>query len=192
MKKIKCVLVGDEGVGKTSILFSYINKTFKEDFFASVYGTVDFVVKVGKEKVNLSLWDTASREEYEQLRPLAYSQTDIFIICFSLVDLYSFENVKIKWIPEIRHHCPKTPFIIVGNKIDLCDDKNELEKLELKNQKSISYIEGLKISKEIGAVRYFVCSAKIQVTLEEVFESAVRNAMRNKKIFMRESQCELL
>ena len=53
------------------------------------------------------LFDTAGQEDYDRLRPLSYPQTDVFLVCFSVVKPDSFENVKEKWIPEIRHHCPR-------------------------------------------------------------------------------------
>ena len=48
-----------------------------------------------------------------RLRPLSYPQTDVFLVCFSVVSPSSFENIKEKWVPEITHHCPKTPFLLV-------------------------------------------------------------------------------
>ena len=57
-----------------------------------------------------------------RLRPLSYPQTDVFLICFSLVSPASFENVRAKWFPEVSHHCPNTPVILVGTKLDLRDD----------------------------------------------------------------------
>jgi len=57
-----------------------------------------------------------------RLRPLSYPQTDVFLICFSLVSPASYENVRAKWFPEVSHHCPNTPVILVGTKLDLRDD----------------------------------------------------------------------
>ena len=68
------------------------------------------------------LFDTAGQEDYDRLRPLSYPQTDVFLVCLSVVSPSSFENVREKWVPEITHHCPKTPFLIVGKLIRLMDD----------------------------------------------------------------------
>lgn len=66
--------------------------------------------------VSLGLWDTAGQEDYDRLRPLSYPQTDVFLICFSVASPSSFENVTSKWYPEIKHHCPDAPMILVGER----------------------------------------------------------------------------
>ena len=84
---------------------------------------------IGGEPYTLGLFDTAGQEDYDRLRPLSYPQTDVFLVCFSVVSPSSFENVKEKWVPEITHHCQKTPFLLVGTQIDLRDDAATTEKL---------------------------------------------------------------
>src|SRR5579871_5818001 len=58
-------------------------------------------VMVDGKPINLGLWDTAGQEDYDRLRPLSYPQTDIFLVCFSLVSPPSFENVKTKVIHSL-------------------------------------------------------------------------------------------
>ncbi|CAN0429251.1 unnamed protein product, partial [Phaeothamnion confervicola] len=74
---------------------------------------------VDGKPINLGLWDTAGQEDYDRLRPLSYPQTDVFLVCFSVVDPTSFHNVKLKWIPELQHHAAGVLFILVGTKLDL-------------------------------------------------------------------------
>ena len=71
--------------------------------------------------VSLGLWDTAGQEDYDRLRPLSYPQTDVFLICFSVVSPSSFENVTSKWCPEIKHHCADAPILLVGRYM-FCND----------------------------------------------------------------------
>ena len=66
-------------------------------------------------KISLGLWDTAGQEDYDRLRPLSYPQTDVFVLCFSVISPTSFTNITNKWIPEIRHHCPDKPVILCGS-----------------------------------------------------------------------------
>lgn len=129
---------------------------------------------VDGKPINLGLWDTAGQEDYDRLRPLSYPQTDVFLICFSLVNPASFENVRAKWYPEVRHHCPSTPIILVGTKLDLREDKETIDKLKEKKLTAITYPQGLSMAKEIGAVKYLECSALTQKGLKIVFDEAIR------------------
>uniref|UniRef100_A0A2S2NNV6 Ras-related protein Rac1 n=1 Tax=Schizaphis graminum TaxID=13262 RepID=A0A2S2NNV6_SCHGA len=131
-------------------------------------------VMVDGKPINLGLWDTAGQEDYDRLRPLSYPQTDVFLICFSLVNPASFENVRAKWYPEVRHHCPSTPIILVGTKLDLREDKETIDKLKEKKLTAITYPQGLSMAKEIGAVKYLECSALTQKGLKIVFDEAIR------------------
>jgi Ras-related C3 botulinum toxin substrate 1 len=129
---------------------------------------------VDGKPINLGLWDTAGQEDYDRLRPLSYPQTDVFLICFSLVSPASFENVRAKWYPEVSHHCPHTPIILVGTKLDLRDDKETTEKLKEKKLAPINHPQGLQMAKEISAVKYLECSALTQKGLKTVFDEAIR------------------
>lgn len=109
---------------------------------------------VDGERYTVGLWDTGGGEDYDRLRPLSYPQTDLFIICFSVVDPISYENVLtkvcngdsnftrylarlclvlfiicIQWGPELEHHSPSTPILVVGTKTDLRDDATIIDAL---------------------------------------------------------------
>lgn len=68
-----------------------------------------------------------------------------------------------QWVPEITHHCQKTPFLLVGTQIDLREDASTIEKLAKNKQKPISLEQGEKLAKELKAVKYVECSALTQV-----------------------------
>ena len=181
MQTIKCVVVGDGngwggtggGVGKTSLLISYTTKTFPGEYVGSfvVSNDVDLMtVMIGGEPYTLGLFDTAGQEDYDRLRPLSYPQTDVFLVCFSVVSPSSFENVKEKWVPEITHHCQKTPFLLVGTQIDLRDDAATVEKLAKNKQRPLSLDMGDRLARELRAVKYVECSALTQKGLKNVFD----------------------
>lgn len=122
--------------------------------------------------VSLNLWDTAGQEDYDRLRPLSYPQTDVFLACFSIISPISFDHIEQKWHPEIKHHCPDVPIILVGNKIDLRDDPSVIEHLHELRMAPVSKTQGIEMAKKIGAVKYLECSAKTQKGLKEVFTTA--------------------
>jgi Ras-related C3 botulinum toxin substrate 1 len=99
-------------------------------------------------------------------RPLSYPQTDVFLVCYSLISPASFENVRAKWYPEVSHHCPNTPIVLVGTKVDLRDDKETIERLQSKKLMPLTYPQGLQMAKEINAVSYLECSALTQKGLK--------------------------
>lgn len=133
-------------------------------------------VMVDGRPISLGLWDTAGQEDYDRLRPLSYPQTDVFLICFSIVSPPSFDNVKAKWYPEIEHHAPGVPIILVGTKLDLREDRATAEALRAKKMEPVSYEQALAVAKEIRAHKYLECSALTQRNLKSVFDEAIRCA----------------
>ncbi|XP_078485125.1 rif protein [Ciona intestinalis] len=117
--KIKCVIVGDGGCGKTSMLVVYTEGEFPEVYTPTVFENYSREVELNRKKAVLTLWDTAGQEDYDRLRPLSYNNADIIIICYDVTNLSSFQNVEIRWSPEIRHFCPHTPTMLVACKTDL-------------------------------------------------------------------------
>jgi cell division control protein 42 len=108
------------------------------------------------------------------LRPLSYPQTDVFLVCFSVTSPASFENVREKWFPEVHHHCPGVPCLIVGTQADLRDDGAVREKLARQKMQPIRKEDGDRMSKELGAVKYVECSALTQYKLKDVFDEVCR------------------
>jgi len=181
MQNIKCVVVGDGVVGKTCLLISYTTNAFPGEYIPTVFDNYSANVMVDGKPVNLGLWDTAGQEDYDRLRPLSYPQTDVFLICFSIISPHSYDNVKSKWFPEIQHHAPGVPIILVGTKSDLRGDEAMLASLAAKGLRVISREEAAARQKEIGAVQYMECSALTQEGLKDVFDAAIRASMNKVK-----------
>jgi cell division control protein 42 len=126
--------------------------------------------RIGDEPYTLGLFDTAGQEDYDRLRPLSYPQTDVFLVCFSVTSPASFENVREKWFPEVHHHCPGVPCLIVGTQTDLRDDPGVREKLARQKMQPIRKEDGDRMAKDLGAVKYVECSALTQYKLKDVFD----------------------
>eukprot|EP00494_Astrolonche_serrata_P004168 UN04180 len=103
---------------------------------------------VDGKPINLGLWDTAGQEDYDRLRPLSYPQTDVFLVCFSVISEPSFANVKQKWIPEITHHAPSVPIILVGTKSDLRDDQETQQSVKQQGREMVTKMKAESLAKE--------------------------------------------
>ncbi|CAI6360495.1 unnamed protein product [Macrosiphum euphorbiae] len=171
-RPIKCVVVGDGTVGKTCMLISYTTDSFPGEYVPTVFDNYSAPMVVDSIPVSLGLWDTAGQEDYDRLRPLSYPQTDVFLVCFSVASPSSFENVVSKWYPEIKHHCPDAPMILVG----LSPIKRE---------------QGQKLANKIRAVKYLECSALTQRGLKLVFDEAVRAVLRPVPLKHQQRKCTI-
>lgn len=174
MQTIKCVVVGDGAVGKTCLLISYTTNAFPEEYIPTVFDNYSAQMSVDGRTVSLNLWDTAGQEEYDRLRTLSYPQTNVFIICFSIGSPSSHANVRHKWHPEVSHHCPNVPILLVGTKRDLRSDGETVKKLKEQGLAPTTQQQGNALAKQIGAVKYMECSALLQDGVREVFAEAVR------------------
>jgi len=181
IQSVKLVVVGDGTVGKTCLLIAYTTNTFPEEYVPTVFDNYSANVMIDNKTVSLGLWDTAGQEDYDRLRPLSYPSTDVFLICFSLVNPSSFTNVKNKWMPEVHHHCPDAKVLLVGTKIDLKEDKETLDKMAQQGQSPISHQQGEQMAREIKAVNYLECSSLTQKGLKAVFDEAIKCVVFPKK-----------
>ncbi|XP_029933040.1 rho-related GTP-binding protein RhoG-like isoform X2 [Myripristis murdjan] len=177
MESINCVVVGDSAVGKTYLLYTYITKVFPQEYIPGFSSTYSTQVSVDNRTVSLKLWDTAGKEEYERFRALTYHRADVIIICFSVACPLSYEAVKTKWHPEVTHHCPEVPVLLVGTKRDLRDSQVVLEKLGEQDQTVVTQQQGTALAREIHAVRYLECAAINQEGINEVFDEAMASLL---------------
>jgi small GTP-binding protein len=121
---------------------------------------------------------------------LSYAETDVFLVCFSVVWPSSLVNVEHEWLKEVKSFNKHSIVILVGTKIDLRDDADEIDKLAKSKLKPLSPEDGLHVCAKHKLYKYVECSAKTQVGLKEVFDEAIRAVyMRNMK---KSSGCYLL
>nr|XP_027205411.1 ras-related protein Rab-18-like [Dermatophagoides pteronyssinus] len=122
----KVLIVGNSGVGKSSVLMRFVSNDFKEDVLATI--GVDFkmkVLKIGDETHKLALWDTAGQERFRGLASSYYKGAHACIVMYDVADRASFD-ATLYWIKEVKDNCMTDPlFCIVGNKIDRRTPENQ-------------------------------------------------------------------
>ncbi|KAB8213478.1 P-loop containing nucleoside triphosphate hydrolase protein [Aspergillus novoparasiticus] len=173
----KLVIIGDGACGKTSLLSVFTLGYFPTHYVPTVFENYVTDCRVDGRSVQLALWDTAGQEDYERLRPLAYSKAHVILIGFSVDTPDSLENVKHKWIEEANERCPGVPIILVGLKKDLREDPLAIEEMRKKSLKFVTSKEGSDISTQIGARKYLECSSLTGEGVDDVFEAATRAAL---------------
>ncbi|XP_015594475.1 cdc42 homolog isoform X2 [Cephus cinctus] len=177
MQPIQCAALGDKAVGKTCLLLRYAYDDLPSEYDSTGFDCYDGIVKHNEELYLVSLHDVTGDENYQTLLPWTYAEVDVVLLCFSVVTPSSFQNVKQKWLPHIQNNCPKTPFLLVGTKIDLRNDSNMLETLAENNEKPITTEQGKELAQEIKAVKYVECSAVTREGLWNVFNEAFLTAL---------------
>ncbi|XP_059469399.1 ras-related protein ced-10-like [Neocloeon triangulifer] len=190
-RSIKCVVVGDGTVGKTSLLISYTSNRFPTEYVPTIFDNYTADVVIDGENHKIGLFDTAGEEDYDKLRPLSYPRTDVFIVCFAVDSPDSFVNMKLKWIPELRHYCPRTPILLVGTKADLRNDIETIARLRESNMEVVSNAEAQEAQKKMQLYHYSDCSALTRVGVKHVFDQAIKAALKYRKQRTKR-QCHIL
>ena len=123
----KVVIIGDSGVGKTSILFRYVKGEFDSNInisFGAGFKTKDVAHNDQGDTVKLFLWDTAGQEKYNSLTKLYFKGASAAIIVYDITDKSSFEKAK-KWVDELNEYeeseGAKMKKFIAGNKCDIME-----------------------------------------------------------------------
>ena len=112
------------------------------------------------------------------------------LICFSVVDPASYENVKTKWIKEIRRNCPGVPVIIIGTQLDERENPVVLKKLKAQGKRFISKSDGNKIAAQTKAACYVECSALTQLNVKNAFDEAISAALELSSSQKQTTQCK--
>uniref|UniRef100_A0A8C6UVX6 Ras homolog family member Ua n=1 Tax=Neogobius melanostomus TaxID=47308 RepID=A0A8C6UVX6_9GOBI len=178
-RRVKCVLVGDGAVGKTSLVVSYTTNGYPTEYVPTAFDNFSAVVSVDGQALRLQLCDTAGQDEFDKLRPLCYTSADVFLVCFSVVSPASFQNVPEKWVPEIRTYALHAPLVLVGTQCDLREDVEVLIDLAKYKEQPIQPAEASDCVRKIGAVAYIECSSLTQKNLKQVFDTAILATLQN-------------
>lgn len=179
--KLKCVFLGDGAVGKTSLVVSYSTNGYPTEYVPTAFDNYSVRVQIDGQPTRLDICDTAGQDEFDSMRPLCYTDVDVFLVCFSVVRPVSLCNIRDKWLLEIKKHKPKVPILLVGTQTDLRDNLDVLVDLARCNQRAVTEEEASKFAKQCGAIGYVECSALTQKNMKEVFDIAIIEAQKHHK-----------
>lgn len=197
---MKIVVVGDHHIGKTALLSTIQDGAFPDTVIDN-YDNFTFDTQYQQSDYSIAYWDSSNRSEHwERMRALWYPQSDAFLLCYSAGSPNSFENIIQKWVPELNHHSPKTPIILMCLKTDLRKDAATIEVLAAQfDRKPIEYDEGVELAKHIRATLYLESSAKQAVGISSLHIDMIRATIMGlpastapKKPMRRKGECTLL
>ncbi len=180
----KTIVVGDEGVGKTSITLR-----FTKDFFDPEYKTtigVSYAVKkivIENAKIMVSIWDTGGQEIFDYIRPRYYDGALGALAVFDVTQKKSFENLD-RWVNDVSKQCGEIPIIVVGNKIDLIDERvvNFKEAEEYTTHKNVIYYEtSAKTGENVVDVVYELSKKILEDIIYEMHPSKKPKKVSKKK-----------
>jgi GTP-binding nuclear protein Ran len=126
----KCVIVGNGGVGKTTLVTKHLTGEFVQVYEPTLGVEVHPIVfNTTKGPIRFNIWDTAGQEKFSGLQDGYYVQADCAIVMFDLTGVLSYRDSKM-WYDSVRNKCGNIPIIIVGSKVDIKDRKvmnNDIE-----------------------------------------------------------------
>jgi len=162
----KLVLLGDAGVGKSSLLIRFADYEFSESHIATI--GVDFryrTVTIDDRVVKIQIWDTAGQEKFRTIVQAYYRGADGVIMVFDVTDSSSFDHVE-EWLADVDKHAEKDPVkLLVGNKADLVEMRQVDEEVAQKfaEEHNIQFVE---------------TSAKTATNVSTAFLSITKELMR--------------
>lgn len=155
MRKVKCVLVGDAGVGKTCIAERAVHNEFKEGTYATV-GAANLTLTVNS--VMFNIWDTAGQEKYRSLAPMYFVGAHVAVLVFDISQKETLTKLR-EFVDLLAQRAPEDCiYVLVGNKCDQEEHRQVTEK------------DAIDYQNEIGAVFYIETSAQNGTNVNELFE----------------------
>lgn len=168
---MKVLLLGNSGVGKSSLIGQYCNNEFVEKYKATI--GADFMtkeVRMGDHIITLQIWDTAGQERFHSLGVAFYRGADACILVYSLDDINSFKSLQ-KWKDEFLLQASPSnpsafPFIVLGNKDDLPND-----------EKVVPFDKAIDWCHSGGNMPMFLSSAKNGTNINEAFDIIIKKTL---------------
>ncbi|KAI9025217.1 small GTPase superfamily [Phycomyces nitens] len=169
---LKVIILGDSGVGKTSLMNQYVNKKFSNQYKATI--GADFLTKevmVDDKLVTMQIWDTAGQERFQSLGVAFYRGADCCVLVYDVNNNKSYESLG-QWHDEfLVQASPRDPenfpFVVLGNKVDMDESK-----------RMVSQKRAMAFCQAKGNIPYFETSAKEAINVEQAFQTIAKNALQ--------------
>ncbi|CAL6006708.1 Rac/Rho-like_protein [Hexamita inflata] len=174
-KQIKITFVGDNNIQRSGFLRQFLKQN-NDCFIPVVEEYIEGECTINNQLVSYRLQDTPCNEDYDRIRHLYYLGTDIFVVCYQVVDLtnagikQSFNNVRAKWIPEIRQHS-NAPIIILGTEAELL----HTPALQIQDE------EITQLVRDVGAQMHIISSSKHKYNIQLVIHQALHIILKQKE-----------
>ena len=177
---IKCVLLGETAVGKTSFINRFVNDTFTSEFVPTMigcYSSKEVFYEKANRKIKYELWDTAGQEKYRSINKIFYQDTLIVILIFDITRKDTFSSIKDYWYQEVKENSPDDVIIaIAANKSDLYE-KEEVSQDEVEEfAESINAIYKQTSALNGSGIKEIFESIGDELTSSENFDNLVRKS----------------
>jgi len=161
----KITIIGDGGVGKTSLIKKFTQGSFQKEYIKTIGAQFsEYDAEIRGDAIRLLFWDIAGQDDFLFLRPSFYRESRAAIIVYSLEEndlgKRSFEDIT-NWYEDIKNYCGDIPIVIFANKVDLIKENN-LDRTNIQE-----------LVKKQGFLGYYLTSAKTGQGVHEAFNAII-------------------
>jgi len=169
----KITVIGDGGVGKTSLIKRFTKGSFHEEYIKTIGAQFSkYEQDIEGDECELNFWDIAGQDDFHFLRPSFYKDSQAAIIVYSLEDnelgKVSFRNI-VHWYDDLKQFCGVIPIVLFANKVDLV------------NKETLNKSKMLKFVKKRNLLGYYLTSAKTGESVDDAFQAIIRELYRKYK-----------